>query len=296
MLSLNSRSDETHRFKKFFIRRFFRIAPLYWLALLYYTQVKVVGLRFFMTGVPANPIDAGKFLSNLFFVHGFHWDWINSYVPGGWSIADEVIFYSLLPLLFTWIKDINACIRFIFFSLMACMALEYSFHDNFPVTDPFLYFYFPAQLPVFLLGILAYFILQTPAKISPSSLVLMTLTIFISCYFSPPFHIIYSLVFFGLLIFLSNRPYRLLVNPVMAYLGKISFSVYIIHFTVIQILSYFRVYNPLEETSIWTTWINLLFRFLLTLGITVVIAHFSYRFVERRFELIGKGIIKKLYG
>ena len=45
----------------------------------------------------------GKFkyrhYSTIFLLHGFWPNTINSIVPGGWSIADEVIFYILFPYL-----------------------------------------------------------------------------------------------------------------------------------------------------------------------------------------------------
>jgi len=296
MLSHKSREDESHPIKKFFIRRFFRIAPLYWMALLYYTLSKVIGFRFFLTGHFANPIDWGKFLSNLFFVHGFNINWINSYVPGGWSIADEVMFYALLPLFFIFIKDINVCIRFLIGSLFICMVLDYFVHDMVIELVPFPYFYFPAQLPVFLLGILAYFIvIDKTASVSTSTVLLTGFTVLICCYFSPPYHFVYSLFFLALIIAVSRKQFSILVNPVMAYIGKISYSIYITHFAILQILGVFKVFNLVEETSIWTTWINLILRMVITTGLSVIVSHFTYHFIERKFELVGKAFIKRAF-
>jgi peptidoglycan/LPS O-acetylase OafA/YrhL len=294
-LSMQSRTNEIHWVRNFFIRRFFRIAPLYWLALLFYTFTKVTGTHLLLTGHSANPVDPGKFFSNLFFVHGFRAEWINSYVPGGWSIADETTFYMLLPLLFIKIKDINSCISIFFIAVTACMILNKVFWFPFTEWETYIFFYFPSQFPVFLLGIMATFIARDGLKdLNNTSIALITAGIFAGCYYTPPYHILYSLFFMMLIVLLSKKSYRLFVNPVMAYLGKISYSLYITHFFILTVLGYFHVFNLLEETSVWTTLVNLLFRFLLTLGISVIISSITYHYIERKFELLGKNIIKKL--
>jgi peptidoglycan/LPS O-acetylase OafA/YrhL len=106
---------------------------------------------------------------------------------------------------------------------------------------------------------------------------------------------VYSLFFLALIIAVSRKQYKILVNPVMAYIGKISYSIYITHFAVMQILGVFKVYNLVEETSIWTTWINLFLRMVITTGLSILVSHFTYHLIEKKFELIGKSFIKKLF-
>jgi peptidoglycan/LPS O-acetylase OafA/YrhL len=80
----------------FFIRRLFRIAPLFWLAVPTYLAFLGTGPR---DSAPTG-IHLGQILATLAFVHGWYPTSINSVVPGGWSIAVEMNFYLLLPVCF----------------------------------------------------------------------------------------------------------------------------------------------------------------------------------------------------
>ena len=131
---------------------------------------------------------------------------------------------------------------------------------------------------------------------SNTSLLLICISILLFCYFAPPYHFLYSLVFFLLIVILSKKKYVILVNPVLAYIGKISYSIYITHFAIMQFFSYFHVFNLFTETNFWTTLANFLFRFSMTMALTVPLSAFTYKFVERKFELTGKKLIKKLHG
>jgi len=75
--------------KDFFIKRFLRIAPMYYLAIFYYT---ILGILTY------NQISATNILSNFFFVHGFSLQTMNDLVPGGWSITVEMTFYAIIHL------------------------------------------------------------------------------------------------------------------------------------------------------------------------------------------------------
>ena len=47
-LSLHSRLGERHLIKKYFVRRFFRIAPLWWFAIILYMFIYLVGYNIFL--------------------------------------------------------------------------------------------------------------------------------------------------------------------------------------------------------------------------------------------------------
>src|SRR5258708_5480123 len=49
-------------------------------------------------------VGAKQIISSLIFVNGFWPDTINSVVPGGWSIVDEMTFYAFFPLLIVRLK------------------------------------------------------------------------------------------------------------------------------------------------------------------------------------------------
>src|ERR1035437_7696995 len=107
LFSLQSRwAMERNPVRNFFLRRFFRIAPLFYAAIV---------LSLWFDGL--TPRDAAP--------DGLHWWYVpltflfangwfpeaqNSVVPGGWSIAAETTFYLCLPFLFRRIRDLRGAL------------------------------------------------------------------------------------------------------------------------------------------------------------------------------------------
>src|SRR5206468_2969412 len=105
----NRFNKETNPDLKFIIRRFFRIAPLYYLAILFYYFVKNPDVLYWSGG---RPVGLKLVVLNILFLHGFNVYANNSVVPGGWSIAVEMVFYCLVPLLYRIIKNLNTAVIF----------------------------------------------------------------------------------------------------------------------------------------------------------------------------------------
>ena len=100
-LSLHSWFDERHPIKKYFVRRFFRIAPLWWFAIVLYMFIYLVGHNIFF-----KKIEVWQVVTAFFFLHGMHPYSISQVVPGGWSIAVETSFYMILPLIFIYAGNV----------------------------------------------------------------------------------------------------------------------------------------------------------------------------------------------
>lgn len=81
----------------YFWRRFMRIAPLFYLALLWllWRQRRLENF-----GVPAALDPFWTLLLNFSLLFGLHGAGTTSYVTGGWSIGIEWVFYMLFPLMF----------------------------------------------------------------------------------------------------------------------------------------------------------------------------------------------------
>lgn len=141
----------------FFLRRFLRIAPAYYLAALAY---------YFLQPPPA--FDAFQLGLSLSFLNGWtpetiptvagHWE----VVPGGWSVAAEMCFYLLLPAIATVMTTLRRSVIFVVVSIgVSCVANSIFLHfwrDAYPPlgVSNFLYFWLPNQLPVFALGTVLY--------------------------------------------------------------------------------------------------------------------------------------------
>lgn len=293
-LSYQNRAEpDTHLKKHFFIRRFFRIAPLYYIAIVYYLIQDGFGPRYWLGD--AQEISTLNVLSNISFLHWVNPYWMTSLVPGGWSISIEVTFYLLVPYLIRTIKNLNQAVLFFLFSIGALFLITLVLKKHILISDPrlwseYLFFYFPNQLPIFSLGIIAYFIIiKKDFHISPSTHLLVWLLsigqaiwgLFI------PVHVFFGLSFLALIWVLSRKEFSIIVNGFTCFIGKVSYSMYFSHFAVIHWLD---EYGVLQETDYAT----IAQRVMLTFSLSLFSAWVLYNLIEKPFQTLGKKVMVKL--
>jgi peptidoglycan/LPS O-acetylase OafA/YrhL len=302
-LSFKSRlSKEKHANLNFFIRRFFRIAPMYYIAIGYYLWQDGLGDRYFLGD--QDHITISNIASNFLFLHSFNPYWINSIVPGGWSVAIEMIFYCLVPVLFYRIKNLNAAIIFFIITLCFRFFLNVLLRKINPIADnnllgEYLFIYLPNQLPVFALGIILFFLIlkKSDTTVNPFTfgclavLLLIELTLEIPIL---PNHIKFGVAFFLLTFFLSKVPLKLVVNKIVMYIGTVSYSMYLVHIAVIHWLAKLGFMNMIETSNAWVSIINLGLRLILVLTVSTAICTIFYNLIEVPFQKIGKRIIDKI--
>jgi peptidoglycan/LPS O-acetylase OafA/YrhL len=250
-LSLNSRKrSEQKPLRNFFIRRFFRIVPLFYVALLFYGVQQLIADR-----------SPWQFLSVLTFINGWIPSWINGIVPGSWSISIEMMFYLMVPFLAKQITTLEQAIGYTFTAMVASVGLLQIMRrlilvDMPTVREEFLFYWLPNQLPIFGLGFVLYFVLfSTPLLPTPEALadpevkrrsqqratLLLAMATFLllvlpfGSFAYLPRHFIYGLAFVLLTLSLALQPCRGLVNKFWCYLGKVSFSGYLTHFPILAI-------------------------------------------------------------
>mgnify|MGYP000606067225 CR=1 FL=1 len=144
--------------RNFFIRRFFRIAPAYYVAAFLYVVTFPV-----FPGLDFEPVDGIRVLINVLFINGFVPSAINYLPPGGWSVGVEMMFYTLIPLMYRTITSLQKAKLWFLIALIASFAIKISirlmqwfiFHRT-SSEAWFLYYWLPNQLPVFLLGVYAF--------------------------------------------------------------------------------------------------------------------------------------------
>ncbi|MGY6648833.1 acyltransferase family protein [Wenyingzhuangia sp. IMCC45574] len=287
-LSINHRKKtELNYVRNFFIRRFFRIAPMYYLGVLYFT----------ITGVEKLEIEGIiSVISNVFFMHGLHPNQISSIVPGGWSIAVEMMFYLLVPLLAKKIKNTNAAVVFTLFvyvfSMFFRIVLEkYPIVSDVALMHSFIYSNLINQLPVFGLGIISYFLIIRKDYCINKIYKFFILFLVLS-------HLVWNIVLTRTILFsicwlflvylLSQKEFFILVNRFTMFMGKISYSMYLVHFAVLHEI---RSFVPKQYSE------DILFAFLffiITILISSIISRFTHYLIETNFQEIGKKIILRL--
>jgi peptidoglycan/LPS O-acetylase OafA/YrhL len=303
-----SSTPKRHPVAGFFIRRFFRVAPMFYVGLVYF--LLRVGLRP-QYWAPRGLTPLAVAVTALF-LHGWHPETINSLVPGGWSIAAEAMFYLLLPLLFRLVTSRTAAWAFLGFTLLLdpwmtrwlAPVLTPAYPAGFEyLADNFRYFWIFAQLPVFALGIVLYFLLrdrleQPDRRLGLGCLVLAAaLGAVLFCQphpTDPPsfaIGVLYGVAFllFGLALNLTHS--RVLINRPVVFLGKVSYSLYFVHFAIFQYL-FPRWPGGLPVRGPWATPLA----FVLVLPVAAGIAFLTYRLVELPGIALGRKLAARIEG
>jgi len=162
------RQGETRPLLSYAIRRYFRIAPMYYIGIVLYAGMSLLnnyvierrlafGAEYTLSSV----------MANVFFVHGLvPGPANNAVVPGGWSIGTEMAFYAVFPLLFAAFLKVRAfTLRLagliVLASLVASQATLWAVFQLTGLkasTGSFIYFSIANQLPVFVMGMVLFFL------------------------------------------------------------------------------------------------------------------------------------------
>ncbi|HVO33504.1 MAG TPA: acyltransferase, partial [Elusimicrobiota bacterium] len=184
LLSMQRRfGQERHPYLSFGIRRLCRIAPMFYVALVLYLWLFGTGPSYWAP----NGIRPACVVANLFFVSGLHPEWINAIVPGGWSVAVEMTFYLLVPLMYQRIRTLRSAILWTtVWALGGRLFMEIGEHwiaPLYPAAQQYLpvaycsLFWLPSQLAVFGLGIILFYLIPRAQKLGPAhSLVFLALS------------------------------------------------------------------------------------------------------------------------
>lgn len=282
--------------KNFFIRRFFRIAPMYYLGIIFYlflfkdvSNVYNSNLKYCGEYI----ISEINILSNFIFLNSIAPHWCSTIVPGGATISVEMIFYLMVPFLFSKIKTLDSAVKFllgsIFFNFILSITLnKILIIECNELKDLFIYRYFFNQLPVFTLGIIAYLIIvKQDFKLNNNTLLFLFVFVFVYFVWNmviTKFHLASFSAFLFLLV-LSKTNSKLLVNDIIAFVGKISYSAYIVHFIVIYYLDMVLIRFNFSFSFIPF--------FITSLLLTIFIANIFRHLIETKFIKLGKKILKK---
>jgi peptidoglycan/LPS O-acetylase OafA/YrhL len=303
--SLKRRSPSERRpTLNYFLRRLFRIAPPFWLAVLFYVWWYGTGPQYWAP----HGIGWADVLATACFAHGWSPTMINSVVPGGWSIAVEMNFYLLVPILFSRLNNLRRCVWF----FLACVAgqavvnaamrpvfLRALSADEQYLADLMHNLWLPTQLPVFAAGFVLYYALAPRLAREPASradwpsrgLWLALAAVVIALPALGPHSMFWGSVFAILAAGLALYPTSILVNSGTRYLGSISYSGYLVHFVVLDVAErVIRHFSPLARYPL--PYLAVLYA-AVVLG-TVLLATATYRLVEVPARRAGRTLIAGL--
>lgn len=312
----------------FYLRRLFRIAPLFWCGMVFYWVFPNVMPAFWLGQWAPQGVHPSYFVLTALFLHGWLPYSFNSIVPGGWSIAVEMTFYVFFPFLFRWLNTSKKAVAVVLVSIIYLKILVHvdsmnphsvyaqlraHFYPGVPdfIWDFFASLWFPAQLPVFLVGFLAYYLLKNDsikkfANDSFWAICLFCFSIFVlidlfrgGSHFIPSL-ILVVLAFVGIIVAISGERLWWVTNSVIRYIGKISYSCYLVHFAALGMtLKFFGIHLTSEMQSFDTGhhFSNLLLFgkvFAVALCLTLVFSTLTLHLIENPGIALGKKLIQRI--
>jgi peptidoglycan/LPS O-acetylase OafA/YrhL len=293
-LTMDRRDYEPQKIVSFYLRRFFRIAPLFYLWLV---------LSIFRDWYFYNHINSiNKIILNILFGFNFFPTHYQGIVWASWILGVQMIFYLIFPIIYHFVNNIRKAAIFFLIALLIAqqfeMILNY-LHISKELQASFHQMNFLHQLPVFAAGIFTYYFYKhyiynrkLPKTIG-IGLIFFSLYLYIALisgklkvllegiYWQG---IIYSCLLLGLSIY---QPV-LLVNRFTVFSGKISYSLYLNHPTLIVLLGSVFVYvNDLKLLTTFQFGICFLFTAVPLFCISVI----THKFIETPGMVLGKKIV-----
>ena len=274
--------------RKFYIRRFLRIAPLFWLAIPVYLFINGTGPSY---NAP-DGIGPLQVILTATFLHGFWPDSVNSVVPGDWSIAAEMTFYLVFPLVITAFGSrrnlyllLAIVLHLVNVGLFKTWAFEQFLAYYGPGQESFvwttLHISFLNQLPVFLVGCALFFALRDGFTNSDAAILAGSIALsFVANRASGAHEFNYLLInlVLGALVFWCIR-LALRFAPLEA-LGRNSYSMYLSHFAVIYGLH--RVWPFADGLA------SLLLVYVTTTASSYLVARATWHLIERRAQDLAR--------
>ncbi|MBC7981250.1 MAG: acyltransferase [Armatimonadetes bacterium] len=284
----------------FMTRRFFRIAPLYYLAIPGYFVFSYLCLRYIGRTPFTLPADYSfmAVAANVLFLHGLYPPGNNSIVPGGWSIGTEFLFYAVFPFLFILSRRNRLHIGYA--ALVSLLATIFLVFIRWKIgktgeigMNDFIRFSVFNQFPCFALGMLYYFYsknrsFERAVKIlAPISAVFLVVPHnWQSEMIFTPFCV--GICSVGLALVLENSR----IPHLIARIGQLSFSIYILHFIPVFLVGkLYKLYFPVHFKSELVS----ILMFAAIAGITYLMAMISNRFVELPCIAIGHSFSSRFH-
>lgn len=294
--TMPARLHEQMPWLSYTLHRIFRIAPLFYLWIIL-TMIRD-HLVFHVTHSWSEIAASGSFVFNLVpqYQQGFVW--------ASWTIGVEMLFYVTFPFIYTRVKNLWSAAALVMGCILTWMfcqlVIEYLAIGQVSAASMQQWF-FPRFLPEFAVGVFAYFVLKKTmpwsdrhpetAKGFGMLLILLATYLFIAVMRNvgdlglPDNRNTKAVCCLLVLVGLSLRSVKPLVNKLTVYLGKISYSLYLGQPTLIYLLGpvYNKIYAHVGNLSVAFIACSLL-----TFAILIPFAALTYRWVERPGVRLGK--------
>lgn len=221
-----------------------------------------------------------------------------------------MIFYFMIPFLFNKIRSLQSTIVWFIGTVLLSFIVNWVagyIIQNYTSLDFehekiwYLYFWLPNQLPVFMLGIVLFHLLKKKFQVSQLAayaMIVFAVAAMIGLFYAIPAynlgeiipeHLVVAVLFVVIVFAMSQAPILLLENRLTRYLGKLSFSMYVWHFVVLDSIAFVlrRIFNFEWNVQLWILYV-------LAIAGTAIVSAVSYNLIELAGVRIGKKVIGKI--
>lgn len=290
--SIHSRPHSSYWVRDFYIRRFFRIAPLFYVGILIYAFWRAYQFGRFPTTLET--------VLSLTFLNSLSVPYINSLVPGQWSVSVEMLFYLTVPWLSMRIRSASSAGIFVGISWLVSILAHFATR-RIHVEGQFFELWFPKQLPVFAAGFALYFVSNSLYQ-DPKHIPLLKWSLAIGASASvlllssgdriPGTQTWVTLALFLFALGLGRIQTALVVNSFTRLVGTVSFSMYVLHFILLDLASD-HILTIIPSKS---PWIHLITLSLIVIPSTIGLSLITHRFIEMPGQKLAKRIIGLMSG
>lgn len=273
-------------------RRFFRIAPLFYVMMLVYILYLYWEYGFVVS--LARIATSALFVFNLIPQH------VEGYVWASWSIGVEMTFYGLLPLIVFALTNLQRATLFFLGSIYLSYMWDQAFGTSQdPALAAFGHYSLIFHLPAFAAGIMAFYVWKQVPKSDPrigsaflaGGLALLGLSFLFSNQIFEAHGMALQraeMVFCcGLIVVgMAINPPGFLVKPLLPRLGETSFSLYLLHPLIIGFLMRREVFTTIyayvpNETLAYCACL------IVVTAILLPAAALTYRYIEQPGQRLG---------
>lgn len=280
--------EKVSGYKQFIINRVSRLYPTYWSCVIF-TFIVVIMIAF--TEKNFSSVSLTQFLGNLTMFQ-FYFK-IEDLEGTYWTMIIEMIFYIAMVILL--VSRLLKHLDLIFISIILITVASVNFAFDNPWVSRFFYLIPLLQfLPLFYAGILFYRLISKETNLFKCYSIMVFCFVCQLLLFKHAGHSKYFVsfieytimlsVYFVLFILFINNKLTFLVNNVTLFLGKISYSLYLIHWKI----SKFYIIPKLHDELKWNFWIVVA----INLACVISIATFITYFIEIPYS---KKMRNKLY-
>lgn len=300
--AMDMRSKEKRLLRNFYIRRFFRIAPLFYILMVIYWIRDAVVFNVL------HPV--WEILINASLLFNLAPCCITGFVWAGWTVGVIALLYLIFPAIHKYIRNLHGALALFVASVLIAWGWSYVI-KNYGVAIGYLNtedvgfvwgFGFLQHLPVFVCGIVIYrlffdYMIKTTRKSRQlyGTISILAFALFYGILLTGSMQnllwgrtILHGICFSLLVLGLALNPFRFLVNAKTVYLGKVSYSMYLFHpliiFTIIPV--YHRIYDIMPADLF-----GYVASLLLTLVLLIAISLMAYRYIERSGIMLGENVI-----